>query len=118
MSGHYSEVARLREERRNFEEVQEKEHAERLSAMMAQHDAEKTVIVRRIRAMEEQHGLEVAKLRQDRRDSERHHESEIFVMKVVHEKQLFEVHSLLTKEWYENGLEDIPRSPRQLRGPD
>jgi hypothetical protein len=109
--GHYSEVARLREDRRNFEEVQEKEHAERLSAMTTQHDAEKTVIVRGIRAMEEQHGLEVARMRQDRRDSERCHESEMSAMKAAHKKQLFEVHSLLAKECYENGLVDIPKSP-------
>jgi hypothetical protein len=109
--GHYSEVARLREDRRNFEEVQEKEHAERLSAMTKQHDAEKSVTVRKIRAMEEQHGLEVAKMRQDMRDSERSHESEMSAMKAAHEKQLFKVHSLLTKECYKNGLVDTPRSP-------
>jgi hypothetical protein len=108
--GHCSEVARLREDRRKFEEVQEKEHAKRLSAMTAQHDAEKTAIVRNIRAMEEQHGLEVARMKQARRDSERSHESEMSALKAAHEKQLFEVHSLLAKECYENELEDIPRS--------
>jgi hypothetical protein len=109
--GHYSEVTRLREDRRNFEEVQEKEHADRLSVMTAQHDAEKTVTVRNIRNMEEQHGLEVARMRQDRRDSERFHESEMSAMKAAHEKQLFKVHSLLAKECYQNGLVDSPRSP-------
>jgi hypothetical protein len=107
---HHLEVARLREDRRKFEEVQEKEHAKRSSAMTAQHDAEKTAIVGNIRAMEEQHGLEVARMKQARRDSERSHESEMSALKVAHEKQLFEVHSLLAKECYENGLEEIPRS--------
>jgi hypothetical protein len=109
--GHYSEVARLSEDRRNFEEVQEKERAKRLSAMTAQHDAERAMLLRNVRAMEEQHGLEVARMRQDRRDSERSHESEMSAVKAAHEKQLFKVHSLLAKECHENGLEDIPRNP-------
>jgi hypothetical protein len=108
---HYSEVARMREDRRIFEEVQKNKHAERLSVLKTQHDAEKTAIIGDLLTINDRYDLKVAKSRQDRRDIERSYESEMSVMKAAHEKQLFEVHSLLAKECYEKELMDIPRSP-------
>jgi len=121
-----SVMAKLEQDRRRLEDIQEEGHAERLSAMTEQHDVEMTKMIKEIRAMKDHHYSEVARMRQDRRDFERYHGveidknvkilqiehvSELSAMKKAHEKQLFEARSLHARERQENGLVYIPRSP-------